>query len=257
MTEAVESSIAASTPATDEASKAAASSSEDKTTEISGSAKEETPPAGESSAKGTEEEGTSTNTSSGEKRKADDHSKADPSTEKTATATAPAPAQTKPKKAKIAMPPSVSSSVLNVEKYKLESPPPENNTNAADVTKKITTANLMLFGLHPLVKANPLQKMLEDYGTVQAITVRSAFASRYGHVSFANVEEARRCYVAIHGAKLLHKSFLVQPSMAAVKPEPAADAGTTKTDDKSPAAEVSDSAGAAAAAAAMTTIASG
>lgn len=247
MAEAAESSTVASNPVTEEASEVAAGSSEVKTTEISGSATEETPRASETSANGTEEEAASTNSSSGEKRKADDESKADPSTEKTA----PAPAETKVKKAKIAMPPSVSSSAMNAEKYKLESPPPENNTNAADVTKKITTANLMLFGLHPLIKAKPLQKMLEDYGTVEAITVRSAFASRYGHVSFADVEEARRCYVAIHGAKLLHKTFLVQPSMAA------ADAGTTKTDDKSPAAKASDTAGAAAAAAAVTTIASG
>lgn len=149
---------------------------------------------------------------SGDKRKADEDSntaKSDPS-----TAAVPAAPETKPKKAKIAMPPSVSSNVMNAEKYKLEAPPPEDNTNEADVGKKITTSNLMLFGLHPLIKETPLRAMLEDYGSVQAITVRSAFASRYGHVSFATVEEARRCYVAIHGAKLLHKTFLVQPSMA-------------------------------------------
>ena len=193
---------------------------------------EETPSAAESSSKGTEE------SSSGEKRKTDDETNTDPT-----------PAENKPKKAKIAMPPSVSSSVTNVEKYTLESPPPEDNTNEADVTKKITTANLMLFGLHPLIKASPLQKMLEDYGTVKAITVRSAFASRYGHVSFETVEEARRCYVAIHGAKLLHKTFLVQPSAAVVKASP-----TTGSDDKSSTA--AETAGAAAAAAAVTTTAS-
>jgi len=232
MAEAAEPSPAVSTtPATDETSKAVAISSEDKTTEVPESATKETTP-------------------SGEKRKADDVPNTDPSTEKTTTT---APVESKPKKAKIAMPPSVSSSAMNAEKYALESPPPENNTNAADVTKKITTANLMLFGLHPLIKAKPLQKMLEDYGTVRAITVRSAFASRYGHVTFADVEEARRCYVAIHGAKLLHKTFLVQPSMAAAECETT----TTKTDDKSAAAGASDSAGAAAAAAAVTTIASG
>lgn len=234
---------ATSTPVTDGISETTTKSTEDETAAVASSATKEAPPVTESSSNGTEGETTSTNPSSGEKRKAEEETKDETGT---------APVATKPKKAKIAMPPAVSSSLTNVEKYSLESPPPENNTNAADVTKKIITANLMLFGLHPLIKAAPLQKMLEDYGTVKAITVRSAFASRYGHVSFETVEEARRCYVAIHGAKLLHKTFLVQPSAAAA----AEVAPTTKAKDKSPAAGATDSAGAAAAAAA-TTVASG
>ena len=209
--------IEASTPAMEQTTTIAAdegvsSSTDDKTGTASASA---------------ESEG-----ASGEKRKVEDNDKPQ---------TAKADDGSKPKKAKIAMPPAVSSSLMDVEKYKLESPPPENNTNEADVIKKITTANLMLFGLHPLIKAEPLKKMLEDYGSVQAITVRSAFASRYGHVSFATVEEAQKCYVAIHGAKLLHKTFLVQPSMAS--PAPQKDESTPK------AAPVATSAGAAASAA--------
>ena len=174
---------------------------------------------------------------SGEKRKVEDDDKLQTAkTDESSSSEA-----SKPKKAKIAMPPAVSSSLMDVEKYKLESPPPENNTNEVDVVKKITTANLMLFGLHPLIKAEPLKKMLEDYGSVQAITVRSAFASRYGHVSFATVEEAQKCYVAIHGAKLLHKTFLVQPSMASPAPQ--------KQENSTKAAPVATSAGAAASAA--------
>jgi hypothetical protein len=134
---------------------------------------------------------------------------------------------------------------MDVEKYKLEAPPPDDNTNETDATVKITTANLMLFNLHPLVKEGPLRKMLEDYGTVQAITVRSAFASRYGHVSFATTEEARKCYVGIHGAKLLHKIFLVQPSMASAAASP--------KKEKAPVASAGASAAAAAAAAATKT----
>jgi len=173
----------------------------------------------------------------GEKRKADDETTS-------ADAASTKPAEAKPKKAKIARPPPVASSLMDVEKYKLEAPPPDDNTNELDATVKITTANLMLFNLHPLVKEGPLRKMLEDYGTVEAITVRSAFASRYGHVSFATTEEARKCYVGIHGAKLLHKTFLVQPSMASAVATPkketapvasagasaAAAAAATKTD---------------------------
>eukprot|EP00535_Pseudo-nitzschia_heimii_P008948 CAMPEP_0197192278 /NCGR_PEP_ID=MMETSP1423-20130617/24808_1 /TAXON_ID=476441 /ORGANISM="Pseudo-nitzschia heimii, Strain UNC1101" /LENGTH=234 /DNA_ID=CAMNT_0042645129 /DNA_START=170 /DNA_END=870 /DNA_ORIENTATION=+ len=228
-------STSASIPATDGTTEKAATT-DDKTAAVPASATEEIPPAAESTPKGTGDETESTKPSSGQKRKGDGETNTDSTTIKPSTA----PADTKPKKAKIAMPPSVSSSITNVEKYSLESPPPENNTNEADVTKKITTANLMLFGLHPLIKAAPLQKMLEDYGTVKAITVRSAFASRYCHVSFGTAEEARRCYVAIHGAKLLHKTFLVQPSSAAVvQPAPA------KSDDKSPAAGAAHSAGAA------------
>lgn len=204
-------STTASTTVADATVTAAAdiTSAEDKTATANASTDSE-PPAAEK--ENTNEAEDATNSSAGEKRKvnSDDNAKADDSSA--------SKADNKPKKAKIAMPPKVSSSLMDVEKYKLEVPPPEDNTNEADVTKKITTANLMLFGLHPLIREGPLKKMLEDYGTVQAITVRSAFASRYGHVSFATVEEAQKCYVAIHGAKLLHKTFLVQPSMASPAP---------------------------------------
>jgi|Transcript_15857 hypothetical protein len=207
-------SITASTTVADatvETAAADVTSAEDKTATADASTDIKLPAAEKQNANEAEAEG-ATNPSAGEKRKvdSDDKAKADDSS---ATKS-----DNKPKKAKIAMPPKVSSSLMDVEKYKLEVPPPEDNTNEADVTKKITTANLMLFGLHPLIREGPLKKMLEDYGTVQAITVRSAFASRYGHVSFATVEEAQKCYVAIHGAKLLHKTFLVQPSMASPAP---------------------------------------
>lgn len=274
-------SVEASTPATDETTTitttatteaaAAVTETEDKTTAASASTIDETgtetPPSVAESAKETEDEvvpeTAATSPSAGEKRKAD--ADADPSTESKDTTTttdaavvdtaAPA-AETKPKKARIAMPPKVSSSLMDVEKYKLESPPPEDNTNEADVIKKITTANLMLFGLHPLIKEGPLQKMLEDYGTVQAITVRSAFASRYGHISFETVEEARKCYVAIHGAKLLHKAFLVQPSMASAVSVPAPAPGASAGAAAAAATATDTSAGAAAAAAAVTTTSS-
>mmetsp|Transcript_25709 Transcript_25709/g.70719 ORF Transcript_25709/g.70719 Transcript_25709/m.70719 type:complete len:253 (-) Transcript_25709:373-1131(-) len=157
-------------------------------------------------------EGPPTNSSMDGKRKIDEGptvgTKSALSTADSVTATS---IENKPKRAKIAMPPSCASSLTNVEKYTLESPPPPDNTNDADAAKKITSPNLMLFGLHPLIKAPPLEKMLEDYGTVVAVTVRSAFASRYGHVTFQTVEEAQKCYSAIHGAKLLHKTFMVQP----------------------------------------------
>jgi len=101
----------------------------------------------------------------------------------------------------------------------------------------------MLFGLHPLIRELPLTKLLEEYGIVNAVTVRTAFASRYGHVSFNTVDEARKCYTGIHGAKLLHKKFLVQPSMASA----------TTTATKTTTTTIEDSAGAAAAAAVAAT----
>jgi len=152
--------------------------------------------------------------SGGEKRKSSSDEQTKTAPISTNSATQANNCDVNSKKAKIAMPPAVSSSLTDVDKYKLESPPPPNNTNQQDVEEKIVTSNLMLFGLHPLIKESPLKNMLEDYGKVQSITVRSAFASRYGHVSFEKVDEARKCYVAINGAKLLHKTFLVQPSSA-------------------------------------------
>lgn len=180
-------------------------------------------------------EGAPTNASAGEKRKKEEGEGATVDTPSTATTEISAAAtDNKPKKAKIAMPPSVSSSLTDVEKYTLECPPPSDNTNEEDAKKKITTPNLMLFGLHPLIREKPLQKMLEEHGKVLSITVRSAFASRYGHITFETVEEARKCYTAIHGAKLLHKAFLVQPSMAAA-PKPSESSSATdapsSTDD--------------------------
>lgn len=119
-----------------------------------------------------------------------------------------------PKKAKIAMPPPVVDNILNVEKYTLDEGPPSDSTNESDedVAKKVMSPCLILFGLHPLIREQPLKKLCEDYGTIVDITVRSAFANRYGHVEFETVEEARACYKALNGAKLLHKAIMVQPS---------------------------------------------
>ncbi|KAG7337423.1 RNA recognition motif containing protein [Nitzschia inconspicua] len=123
-----------------------------------------------------------------------------------------------PKKAKIAMPPAVSSSLVDVEKYELDSPLSEaDQPSDEDTESKITSSGLILFGLHPLVRESPLKKMCEEYGVVVNLTVRSTFASRYGHVEFESVDAARKCYQALNGAKLLHKAILVQPSKAETK----------------------------------------
>jgi hypothetical protein len=155
-----------------------------------------------------------------------------------------------PKRAKIAIPPAIPSILLDVDEYKLdESPdaPPsittsttsseESSTATATATAtttsdpttssttttttttpmnadvdRINTPNLILFGLHPLVKEKPLQKLCEHYGTVTSMTVRSAFANRYGHVGYETIEQARTAYVALNGAKLFTKTILVQPA---------------------------------------------
>ncbi|KAL3905399.1 MAG: hypothetical protein SGARI_004481 [Bacillariaceae sp.] len=122
------------------------------------------------------------------------------------------------------MPPPVSDNIMNVDKYTLddvEGPPAESSSKESDddIAKKITSPCLILFGLHPLIREPPLKKMCEDYGKIVDITVRSAFANRYGHVEFETVEEARTCYKALHGAKLLHKAIMVQPSKPQKKEE--------------------------------------
>jgi RNA recognition motif. (a.k.a. RRM, RBD, or RNP domain) len=114
-----------------------------------------------------------------------------------------------PKKAKIAMPPAVASHLVDVDEYILDEPPPA-DSNQDD--SKIDTPNIILFGLHPLVREPPLKKMCEHYGEIQSVSVRSAFASRYGHIEFASVQEAKAAYRALNGAKLLHKAILVQPT---------------------------------------------
>lgn len=114
-----------------------------------------------------------------------------------------------PKKAKIAMPPPVASHLVDVDEYTLDEPPP---VDANQDDSKIDTPNIILFGLHPLVREPPLKKLCEHYGQIQAVSVRSAFASRYGHIEYASVEEAKAAYRALNGAKLLHKSILVQPT---------------------------------------------
>jgi RNA recognition motif-containing protein len=80
------------------------------------------------------------------------------------------------------------------DEYTLDAPPPETSTNEARIREP------------------PLKKMCERYGTVEAIGVRSAFASRYGHVEYSTVQEAQTAYKALNGAKLLHKIMLVQPT---------------------------------------------
>ncbi|KAL3911806.1 MAG: hypothetical protein SGILL_007140 [Bacillariaceae sp.] len=148
-----------------------------------------------------------TNETTGEKRAAEEDGENDEKTSKPAS----------PKKAKIAMPPPVSDNIMNVDKYTLDSPPPpEKSESEEEIAKKITSPCLILFGLHPLIREPPLRKMCEDFGKIKDMTVRSAFANRYGHVEFETVEEARVCYKALHNGKLLHKAIMVQPS----KPQP-------------------------------------
>jgi RNA recognition motif. (a.k.a. RRM, RBD, or RNP domain) len=119
-----------------------------------------------------------------------------------------------PKKAKIAiMSPAAAAAVAaackdDVDEYTLDAPPTSENTDDA----KIDSPNIILFGLHPLVKESPLRKMCEQYGTVQTIAVKSAFSSRYGHVEFATVDQAKKAYNALNGASLLQKQILVQPT---------------------------------------------
>jgi hypothetical protein len=136
------------------------------------------------------------------------------------------------KKAKIAMPPPVTDNVLNVEKYTLEEGPSESEQSEEDIAKKITSPCLILFGLHPLIREPPLTKMCEDYGRVIHMTVRSAFANRYGHVEFETVDEARKCYKALNGAKLLHKAIMVQPSKAQEKETTKAKETAVSTDQE-------------------------
>lgn len=117
------------------------------------------------------------------------------------------------KKAKIAMPPAVSSLQLNVDKYTLDSPPSSDANQ--DASTKIETPALMVFGLHPLVKEEPLKKLCEEYGSpIQSFGVRSAFASRYCHLEYTSVDQAQAAYAALNGAKLFQKALLVQPAPA-------------------------------------------
>lgn len=116
-----------------------------------------------------------------------------------------------PKKAKIAMPPAVSALQLNVEKYTLDAQPASDANK--DATTKIATPGLMVFGLHPLVKEDPLKKLCEDFGSpIQSFGVRSAFASRYCHLEYESVQQAQAAYTALNGAKLFQKALLVQPA---------------------------------------------
>jgi RNA recognition motif. (a.k.a. RRM, RBD, or RNP domain) len=135
----------------------------------------------------------------------------DEDTEVTATKAAVTAASTKesaepspPKKAKIEM-------TDDVDEYTLDAPPATANTDDS----KIETPNIILFGLNPFVKESPLRKMCEHYGTVKTIAVKSTFASRYGHVEYATVEQAKKAYNALNGASLLQKQILVQPTKGA------------------------------------------
>jgi RNA recognition motif. (a.k.a. RRM, RBD, or RNP domain) len=123
-----------------------------------------------------------------------------------------------PKKAKLEMMPAPAAAPStaktltdDVDEYTLDAPPATANTDDS----RIEMPSIILFGLHPLVKESPLRKMCEQYGTVKTIAVKSAFASRYGHVEFATVDEAKTAYNALNGASLLQKQILVQPTKGA------------------------------------------
>jgi hypothetical protein len=145
-------------------------------------------------------------------------------------------ASTPTKRAKIDMPPvpvppisAASMLLLDVEKYELDAPlaaAPSwdqvgtdhhhlNDNEEDDMDNKIQSPCLIIFGLHPYIRESPLKKMLcQDYGTVIHFTIRSALANRYCHVEFETIDQAKKCYKALNGAKLFQKTILVQPGRA-------------------------------------------
>lgn len=145
-----------------------------------------------------------------------------PTTEKDTSENADGPPV---KRAKIAMPPAVAPSLLDVDEYQIEMGDDEDmiekqkkqNEDDVSVGKKITNPSLILFGLHPLIKEGPLKKTLEKFGSVTSIAVRSAFASRYGSVTYATTEEAQSAYKALNGFSIFHKKMLVQPGQQAAE----------------------------------------
>jgi hypothetical protein len=122
-------------------------------------------------------------------------------------AATPAPGAPAPKKQKFEpLPKKAEEKEEEIVEYELEGEP-----SAANDDGKIDTPALVLFGLHPLVREPSLRKLCETWGTVDTIGVRSAFASRYGHVIYSSISEAKAAYNAMNGAKLMSKSILVQP----------------------------------------------
>lgn len=123
------------------------------------------------------------------------------------------------KRAKIAMPPAVAPSLMDVDEYKVETGEDDDVVEQQcqqnhDTVDKITNPSLILFGLHPLIKEGPLKKTLQQFGNVESMTVRSAFASRYGSVTFSTTAEAQSAYKALNGFSIFHKKMLVQPGVA-------------------------------------------
>jgi hypothetical protein len=93
-------------------------------------------------------------------------------------------------------------------------------TAPSATTELLTTASIVLFGLHPGITTPRLSKFLEHYGPTEVVDVKMAFASRYGICTFTDVSSAQKAMEAIHGRSILGRTIMVRPGQSSQRSQP-------------------------------------
>lgn len=79
------------------------------------------------------------------------------------------------------------------------------------VKHEVLSANaLVIFGLHPLVKKEEMQEVLEKFGEVERVEIKKAFASSYCFCDYKTNEEAKAAIEKLNGTDLRGKSLIVK-----------------------------------------------
>lgn len=88
--------------------------------------------------------------------------------------------------------------------------PEEDEPSPASKHEQLTTANIILFGLHPLANQTNLKKFLQPYGALKKLQVKMAFSSKYGLVEFETLDDAQATLEKLNGRKILGKQLVVK-----------------------------------------------
>lgn len=80
-----------------------------------------------------------------------------------------------------------------------------------ETLEPLTTASIVLFGLHPACNEAKLKPLLQQFGSLTNCAVKMAFSSRYACVTYSSIEQAQTALNQLNGRLLLQKKIMVRP----------------------------------------------
>ena len=76
--------------------------------------------------------------------------------------------------------------------------------------EKLSANALVIFGLHPIVKKDEMEKILGEFGKVERLEIRRAFASVYCFCDYQTNEEAKKAIETLNGKEVHGKRLIVK-----------------------------------------------